>query len=532
MALKFSMMLEAVDRVSAPAKRIKSNFSGLVAGARAWGQQVRKVSRDIDSGARSLEFYQTRARRLRQVALGSFFRAARMQARQFAGSLRSGIRNLHLMERAGRAAKSGLGWLGGKAVGLAKWGLAAGAAAGGFALFDLFRTAGQFEQYQIMLEGVMGSAKKGRQSMAWIKKFAETTPFELDGVTQAFLSIKNAGLDPMNGSLLAAGDAAAGMSEDITRSAEAMAAAINGEFDSLKAFGITARVEGDKVRVAWVKNEKEFSKSVRQTDKMAIAMAVAAAWSDKFAGSSERQSRTLFGIISNIKDLWSKFLNMIADAGVFDTVKRKLDGWREELDRMSKNGAMKDWAEKISKALESAFNWATDLVDKGKWKAFASDLEKIGKAAWTIAKGISDAVSSYQRWQAGRAAKLAENTEQGWFSSKSAKAKARERRQRLEREFGPLTETGEEEAARKERSSKFYRITPGGRDIPVGQGFRRLPTAGRKPQASASRLDVGGSTKVEIALKGPLTGRVRSVKANNPSVPLVVNTGRAMGGPA
>ena len=83
MALKFSMILEAVDRVTAPARKMRSSVSQLTSGIRRWGQDVRRVSQDIESGSRSLEHYERRARRLRQVAIGSIFRAAGLQARRF-----------------------------------------------------------------------------------------------------------------------------------------------------------------------------------------------------------------------------------------------------------------------------------------------------------------------------------------------------------------------------------------------------------------------------------------------------------------
>ncbi len=509
MALKFSMMLEAVDRVSAPAKRIKSNFSGLVAGARAWGQQVRKVSRDIDSGARSLEFYQTRARRLRQVALGSFFRAARMQARQFAGSLRSGIRNLHLMERAGRAAKSGLGWLGGKAMGLAKWGVAAGVAAGGFALFDLFRTAGQFEQYQVMLEVMEGSAAKAKKSMAWIQKFAQTTPFELDGVTKAFTVLKNAGLDPTNGLLRATGDAAAGMSSDIVEAALALADASNGQFERLIDLGITASSQGNKVRLNWVKNGKQIEKVADKADKVGLAMAVAAAWSDKFAGSSDRQSKTLFGIINNIKDKWNGFLMMVANAGIFDVVKNDLDDLLAHTDKLAKDGTLKQWAEDISSAMQDMWKWAVKFYKDTDWEKVGQDVRTIATALADSASALASLVRLSQKINPFTGGLLGDWLRTGNNQKSDAKPAQPGR--------------GRAPSRRTRAPSSEPRLPAPGRG-----NWKRLPSADRKPQASASRLDVGGSTKIEVAFKGPLTGRVRSINANNPSVPLVVNTGRTM----
>ena len=531
MALKFSMVLEAVDRASAPARKVKASVGGLVSGFRAWGQQVRKVSSDINSGARSLEFYQTRARRLRQVALGSFFRAARLQARQFGESLRSGIRNLNLMERAGKAARAGIGSLGSKMASLAKWGVAGAAAAGGFSLFDLFKTAGQFEQYRIAFQVAEGSAEKAKAKMAWISKFAADTPYELDQVIEAFRNLQSvAGVDPTDGSLEIVGDAAAGLSKDLMQVSEAYSDAVNMQFERLLDLGLRATQAGDKVTFAYRKNGKALTKTVKK-DGLEIKKALEAIWKDQFGGSTLAQSKSLFGILSNIKDLWGRFQVMVADAGIFDKVKGKLTEWYDRLNTMASDGSLQAWAQGISDALGQAFDWATNLVENTNWKQFGSDLQKIASAAWTLAKGVADAVLSFQQWQAGRAAKLAENTEQGWFTSSDAKSKARQQRQSLERQFGPLTDTGRAEDAQRQRRGQFYRVTPGGPEIPMNQGLLRRPRAGMKPSGQGA-TQVGGAVDINVKVSGAANARVERVASVNRAVPLRVNTGRIMDGAA
>lgn len=54
MALKFSMILEAVDRASAPARKVKASVGGLVSGFRAWGQQVAAYLGLTEGGVRNL----------------------------------------------------------------------------------------------------------------------------------------------------------------------------------------------------------------------------------------------------------------------------------------------------------------------------------------------------------------------------------------------------------------------------------------------------------------------------------------------
>lgn len=524
MSMKFSMVLEAVDRASGPSRRARQSIGGLVSSVKTWGQQVRKVSQDVQSGARSLQFYETRARRLRQVALGSFFRAASMEARRFSESLRSGIRNLNLMERAGKALGGGVSSLGSGALGLAQWGLAGAGAAAGFAVYDLFRTAGQFEQFNIMLEQQSASAAKAREAMGWITKFAADTPYELENVTKAFLTIKSAGLDPMKGALRAAGDAAAGSSADITQAAEAVKDAVTGEFERLKELGITTSRSGDQVRLTWMKNEKEFSKVTSATDKLGIAMAVVAAWTDKFGGSTEKQSKSLFGIVSNLKDKWSEFLRMVADAGIFAKVKNALEGLLGRLNKMTDNGQLREWAQSISDGMSRAFDWGVKFVEGVDWPAVGRGLATGVQAMVKLVELFGQAVSSFERFQAYRAARMYENTEGGWLTSAKDKKAARASRQQIEGVYGPLTESGNREAAAKKAAQdawrgKYWRRTPGGPDIPIGKG------------GAPARVQVGGTTKVEISLKGDIRGRVVENKSGNPGIVQLVQLGRSMGGP-
>lgn len=506
MALKFSMVLQAVDRVTAPARRVRSAVGGMVNGFRQLAQQVRRASQDVQSGARSLEFWQTRARRLRQVALERTFRAAAASARQLATNVRAGVRNLDLMGRAGRAAKSGMSWMWEKAAGLAKWGVAGAAAAGGLALFDMFGTASKFEQFGVMLTGIEGSADKARKSMAWVQDFAQKTPYELDDVMNAFVSLKAYGIDPMNGSLAALGDGAAGMSKPIDQAVEALADAVTGEYERLKEFGIRANAMGKQVAFSYMKNGKTISRQVK-ANAVEIEKAITGIFRDRFGGMMDRQSTTFAGIMSNLKDMWAKFLLMVANAGIFDKVKAKLGELYDRVNKLAQDGTLQAWAKKISDGLGRAFDWATNLIQKTDWAAFGRDLQKIAKAAWDIANGVADAVRAYQRWNAGNQARVYESTENGWFSSKQSREDARKKRQALEQEFGPLTGTGRSEQ-------------------------RNRAPAVSKPQASAGKVPVGGAVKVEVAFVGPLRGRVVTARSDNAAVPTIVNLGHSMGAPA
>lgn len=389
--MRFSMILEMVDRLSGPAKRARAGVGGLRETARALGQQMRRTAGDLQRGERSLGDVARSGRRFAALGLRRVFERAGAGARSLGRDLLSLERRLKLAERAGYATGRGLKKLGVGALGLLKNGLLAGGAAvagaGSFALFDLFRTAGQFEQYQIQLEGLEGSAQAARKSMRWVQGFAQKTPYELDQVMEAFVSLKAYGIDPMNGSLEALGDASSGMSKPLMQAVEALADAATGEFERLKEFGIRASKAGNRVAFTFRKDGKDIRREADMTG-ASIEKALVGIFSDRFGGGMARQATTMFGMISNLKDQWSKFLLLIAEAGIFDVVKNDLRSLLVNVERMAANGELRASAEEISTRLKNAWEWGKKFVDETDWDAVKQDLNDIADAVMAVADAI------------------------------------------------------------------------------------------------------------------------------------------------
>jgi len=49
-------------------------------------------------------------------------------------------------------------------------------------------------------------------------------------------------------------------------------------------------------------------------------------FNEKFAGAMQKQSKTWSGMISNVSDQLTRFMNLVMRAGVFDWMKNKLGG--------------------------------------------------------------------------------------------------------------------------------------------------------------------------------------------------------------
>lgn len=378
--LRLSLLIQLNERVTAPVRRIRAAVSGMARdGVRDVGRLDRTMSR--------LSGVATRVgRSFRFTGLQSRLGSLTRRVRELAGQ--AGMRGL---ERASRAASSAIGSVARAAGRLAIRGAAvAGAGAGllgGWLTAGVIGTASKFEQFQTILENTEGSATAAKKAMSWVEDFAARTPYELDEVMAAFVQLKAYGLDPVDGTLRSLGDAAAGMGKNLMDAVEMIADAQTGEFERLKSFAITTKVQGEKVTFSYVKNGKAMSVTAKKnaTD---INRAIRSILDAKFAGQADKLSRTFAGMWANLKDVFTRFQKLVADAGIFDWLKGKLQVVLDKVNELSRNGTLQRWAEKISGWLEKAGQRLWDFATKTDWNKLGNDILTIAGAIRTLANAI------------------------------------------------------------------------------------------------------------------------------------------------
>ena len=117
------------------------------------------------------------------------------------------------------------------------------AGAGIYAFKSMFvDTAAKFERFQTILETLEGSSQGAKRAMDWVSDFATRTPYELDEVMDAFVSLRSYGMDPTKGLLTSFGEQSVAMGKPLMQAVEAIADAMTGENERLKELGITANV--------------------------------------------------------------------------------------------------------------------------------------------------------------------------------------------------------------------------------------------------------------------------------------------------
>ncbi len=168
----------------------------------------------------------------------------------------------------------------------------------------------EFQRLQASLVTVTGSADKAAVAFEKLKQFAQETPFQLTEVTNAFISLKNRGLDATQETLRKYGDAASALGLNLMDAVMVVNSAIAGETESIKRWGFTMVNEKDKVTLGFGDMKRTLKKDALEIQKAILEMT-----SERFAGGMQRQMATLGGQISNLKDAWEVFLAKLGGVG-------------------------------------------------------------------------------------------------------------------------------------------------------------------------------------------------------------------------
>jgi len=180
----------------------------------------------------------------------------------------------------------------------------------GAAVKDIFSTNVEIAKLKGAMKTATGGGAKFAKEYARIKDFASSTPFALGQSMQAFVKLKNLGLDPSNRALKSYGNTAAAMGKDMSQMIEAVADASTGEFERLKEFGIKSSKQGKDVEFTF-----NGVKTKIKADSKSIQEYLMGLGETKFAQAMADQMRGLPGIVSNIGDAFTLMKLAIFEGG-------------------------------------------------------------------------------------------------------------------------------------------------------------------------------------------------------------------------
>ncbi len=243
-----------------------------------------------------------------------------------------------------------------KASKLAAVGLAAAATAVGGFIYMAIKAAGELEQMNVAFTTMLGSAEKADVFLKDLINFAKSTPFELKGLQQAAKQLLAYGFaqEEVIPNLKALGNIASGVGMDKLP-------------NLILAFGqvrAATRLTGMELRQfteAGVPLLAQLSEQLKKTPAEIQEMVGAGAIGfpevekalkslsgegGRFYNLMENQSKTLMGMISNLKDAWNIFLTQEGKifidwakqmvAILTDIVQNKLPAWAERVVQLTK----------------------------------------------------------------------------------------------------------------------------------------------------------------------------------------------------
>jgi hypothetical protein len=171
-------------------------------------------------------------------------------------------------------------------------------------------TFGKFEKYEKVLTTTLQSAKKAALAMADIEKFAQSTPFSVDALTDSYIKLTNRGMQPTMIEMQRYGDIAASQGKSFDQFSEALMDATTGEFERLKEFGMQGSKMGNQVSLSF----KGVQKTVANTPE-AIKGALLA-----FG-----EMKGVTGMMSEMMDTYEGKMSNLGDE--FDQIKKEAGGF-------------------------------------------------------------------------------------------------------------------------------------------------------------------------------------------------------------
>jgi len=245
---------------------------------------------------------------------------------------------------------------------------------------SMLRTGDEFEGLETRLNAVMGSVEGGKKATAWIKDFAKNTPLQLGDVTEAFASMKAFGLDPMDGSLKKIEDQSEKLGGGMER-LEGMVMALGQAWskEKLQTEEVLQLIE--RGVPVWELLSKATGKTSAQLQDLAtkgklgrdVIKMLIDEMGKSSAGAAEANMKRLSGLISNLQDTATSFLDRIAKAGALDYVKGRLAALATTIEQMDKDGRL----DKLAKALSTAFIEGARRVEQFAKQLLGVDFNKL-----------------------------------------------------------------------------------------------------------------------------------------------------------
>lgn len=285
-------------------------------------------------------------------------------------------KQLGLLQQQLNKAKDGAGAFGSSLNGMARNLLLAAGAYVGLdklrqGLMSIITVGGHFEVLREQLIGVYGDVAQGEGAFKWAVELNKKLPTSLDDVLQAFVMLKNNGMDPMDGTL----EKMINANVRYGRGAETLIPIIR---QLTQSWGKN-RIQAEEAYVlienglpVWQLLSEATGKSVASLQKMSEQGKLTREYMVQLidtmgkagAGVVERRMQTWEALVTKFGDSVNQLKDRIAQSGVLDFFKGMLNDLNREMAAMAEDGRLQVIAQRISdwmrESAQSVRDWSRD----------------------------------------------------------------------------------------------------------------------------------------------------------------------------
>ncbi len=267
-------------------------------------------------------------------------------------------------------------------------------------LTGILETGDRFERLRIQLNAIMGSIEAGGEATIWIREFTRNTPLQLQQVTEAFVTLKNFGLDPMDGTLQALVDVNSKLGGSYER-LQRISLALGQAWGKQKLQGEELRQLIEAGVPVWELLANVTGRNVTELRKLSeqgklgtdVIRGLITEIGRSSSGAAAANMQLLSGYVSNLKDRWEEFKNAVAESGWLDYVNSALATLSSKLDTLDKDGRL----QALAKAISDSFIAMAEGI-RGAFEGITLDdfVERVRQGFTRIAEQASGIVGAFR----------------------------------------------------------------------------------------------------------------------------------------
>jgi len=189
-----------------------------------------------------------------------------------------------------------------------------------------------FEKLRARLQGVTGSIEGAESAFAKLQQISKGTMSTEEELTEVFLLMRAAGVDPSERALKSFANIAAGTGRSLGEVAESAVHASMGMARAWRAFHVQAVTDGDKLHLTFRGHTETIKNEAQSIQEYLIRIG-----ETKFSGSSERQLESMGGKIKILRQEWNELFRDMGRGILGDVIKADIEGVTLAIEALNKS---------------------------------------------------------------------------------------------------------------------------------------------------------------------------------------------------